>query len=280
MTPQQERTNFWTAQSLNTPVEALTATYITHSFSRHTHEGFAIGVIERGAETFYYRGDIHVAPAGSVVVINPAELHTGQAVSHAGWSYRMFYPEASLLARVASQMKGHSCGIPFFPRPVIEDSVLFHALQTAHVSLEQSPDSLERDTRFITALSLMIRHHADDIPPIQTQDTPSHPVTHAQDYIHSHYDDDISLEQLAQTVHLSPYHLTRLFRQQLGLPPHAYLNQVRVHHAKKLLSIGTPIAEVAQITGFSDQSHLNKAFKRIVGVSPGQYSKIRQDSQL
>jgi AraC-like DNA-binding protein len=82
------------------------------------------------------------------------------------------------------------------------------------------------------------------------------------------------LEQLAQTVYLSPFHLSRLFRERLGVPPHTYLNQIRVQQAQHLLRQGEPVAAVAVSVGFADQAHFSKAFKRIVGVSPGQYRKI------
>lgn len=61
-------------------LELLRATYVTHTFAPHTHEGFALGVIEAGAQVFCYRGARHVAPAGCLVAINPGELHTGEAV--------------------------------------------------------------------------------------------------------------------------------------------------------------------------------------------------------
>ena len=101
-----------------------------------------------------------------------------------------------------------------------------------------------------------------------------------QGYFEKHDGEDISLEQLARMVYLSPFHLSRLFREQVGLPPHSYLNHIRVNRAKTLLNNGLAPAEVASAVGFGDQSHLNKIFKRIVGVPPGKYSKIRQDNLL
>ena len=95
--PPVERAKFWLDRQLG-DMELLDATYVTHSFSRHVHEGFAIGVIEEGAECFYYRGAEHVAPAGSIVVIEPGEIHTGHAVRETGWTYRTLYPDAALLA--------------------------------------------------------------------------------------------------------------------------------------------------------------------------------------
>jgi hypothetical protein len=76
VSPAQEHTHFWRDPALNN-LELLRATYITHAFAPHTHEGYAIGVIENGAEQFKYRRTTHVAPRGSVVHINPGEMHTG-----------------------------------------------------------------------------------------------------------------------------------------------------------------------------------------------------------
>jgi AraC-like DNA-binding protein len=90
-------------------------------------------------------------------------------------------------------------------------------------------------------------------------------------YLEAHYMDNPSLETLAQIAGLSPFHFVRVFRQATGLPPHTYLTQLRINRAKAQLQAGDPIADVAAATGFSDQSHLTRRFKRIVGVTPGQF---------
>ncbi len=269
-----EQTHFWQSQELGSTFESLTATYITHAFGRHTHEGFAIGVIERGAETFYYRGGIHTAPAGSIVVISPDELHTGQAAVDNGWSYRMMYPAADLLVRVASELAGNPRGIPYFGTPIYYDEVVFHALRSAHLALEQSQSALERESCLMHALALLIRRYAEDRPPLAQPALAHDALRQAQDYLRANYAEDTSLEQLARMVYLSPFHLSRLFREQLGLPPHTYLNQIRVNRAKSLLNAGLSPTEVAHAVGFADQSHLTKAFKRVVGIPPGQYPTL------
>lgn len=266
-----EQTKFWLAEDVSN-LELLRATYITHAFSRHVHEGFAIGVIEKGAETFYYRGETHVAPAGSIVVINPGEVHTGQAVDETGWTYRMLYPEAGLLQQAASEAAGRPRTIPYFSRPVIQDAFLARLIRGLHISLEQPASALQRQSHFLTTLVQLIIRHADDrplLPPV----TGEHPaIKRVRAYLEAHYTENVSLPQLARIAGLSMFHLTRLFRQAVGLPPHAYLNQIRVFQAKKRLALGQPIAQVAFETGFADQSHLTRHFKRIVGVTPGQYS--------
>src|SRR5438105_1438296 len=88
-------------------VEFLSARYFSHAFAPHTHEGYAFGVIENGVEAFHYRGALRVAPPGSVIALNPDEIHTGHAAGGArGWQYRMFYPDGALLSRLAGSDRG------------------------------------------------------------------------------------------------------------------------------------------------------------------------------
>ena len=62
--------------------------------------------------------------------------------------------------------------------------------------------------------------------------------------------------------------------RRVGLPPHAYQIQLRVARARELVAAGVPLAEVATMTGFADQSHLTRLFKRVVGIPPGQYAAL------
>jgi AraC-like DNA-binding protein len=72
---------------------------------------------------------------------------------------------------------------------------------------------------------------------------------------------------------MSAFHLARCFKKQLGLPPHAYLTQLRLQRARRLLAGGLGLAEAAAAVGFYDQSALSRHFKKIYGVTPGQYAK-------
>ena len=85
---------------------------------------------------------------------------------------------------------------------------------------------------------------------------------------------------VSQLENVSPFHLVRVFRDQIVLPPHTYLTQVRVKRAKALLAQRWPIAQVAFEVGFADQSHLTRRFKGVVGMPPGQYRKIVQDNRV
>lgn len=269
--PLKERTKFWRDPALSN-LELLRATYVTHAFVPHTHEGYAIGVVERGAESFDYRGGYHTAPAGHIVLINPGEPHTGHAATKAGWAYRMLYPEAALLQGAASQLAGRPQHTPFFPNPVIRDDALARSILNLHITSEESLSALERESHFLWAFTQLIARHADSRPVFKPLPDERQGVTLARDYLDSHYAEDVSLAGLSRLVNLSPFHLLRTFRNIVGLTPHAYVTQVRVAQAKRLLLVGgLPLTQVALDTGFGDQSHFTKRFKQIVGVTPGQY---------
>jgi AraC-like DNA-binding protein len=97
--------------------------------------------------------------------------------------------------------------------------------------------------------------------------------------LHDSYRERISLDQLAACAGLSPFHFLRVFVQDVGLTPHAYLNQIRVREARRKLSLGAPCAQVALDCGFCDQSHMVRAFKRSTGVTPGQYQNAHSTSR-
>lgn len=272
----QENVKFWRDPHFDN-LELLHATYITHTFSPHIHEGYAIGVIQAGAQKTAYRGDTQVMPAGTVCVINPGEVHTGHAADEQGWTYRMLYPNTALLQKIASQIVDKAQSLPFFPNLVIQDDALAQQILFLHRTLENPTISLiERESYLYWILAQLITHHADDrSAPLQVKSEIDY-VKKVREYLDYHYDKNISLESLAQTVNLSPFHLLRVFKQNVGLPPHLYLTHRRIITAKKLLLTGQPISDIALQIGFVDQSHFTNRFKRIVGVTPGQY---RQESK-
>lgn len=268
----QEYVKFWRDPVLR-DLEMLRATYITYAFSRHAHEGFGIAIVEVGAMAFDYRGETHVAPAGSVVVTQPGEIHTGQAVLETGWTYRTLLTASQWLQQAATELADRPWGLPYFEAPVIQDRQLNRNLVRLHRALETSPAQLERESRFLWHMAHLVRNHASDRPPSKALGQENRAITQVRDYLLTHYTSNISLDELAALVNLPPLRLLRTFRKQVGLPPHAFLTHVRVQQARRLLAAGGAISEVALETGFADQSHLHRHFKKMLGVTPGQYAR-------
>jgi AraC-like DNA-binding protein len=276
----QETTKFWRLAQFH-DLELLHAHFVTHAFSRHIHETYAIGVIQQGVEAFSYRQEKHFAPAGNVVVIHPGEVHTGYAANETGWTYRMLYPDVSLFQQAMPNGKASANvqatrsdrGIPYFKEAVIKDDYLMGLMLRLHIALEANTSQLEQDSRLLWTIAQLISRHASDRPYFQPIKQESLAIRQVREYLEAYYANNPSLEELASVVNLSPFYLLRTFRKQVGLPPHEYLNQVRLRSAKRLLSQGYAIAKVAQETGFADQSHLTRQFKRMVGVTPGVYQQ-------
>ncbi len=268
-----ERTKFWCDPTLSN-LELLHATYVTHSFAPHMHEGYVLGIIERGVEQFAYRRSQHVASAGSIVFINPGEMHTGSSATEHGWTYRTLYPATELLQRAASDLVGRQRDMPFFAEPVVHDPEMVTEFSLTHRALEEHPSDLERESRLLWTLARLILRYADDRPYPRSFARDQRGVQLVRSYIEENYAENISLGQLATMAHLSPFHLLRSFRDQMNLPPHAYQIYMRIIHAKHLLRLGGSCIDTAIAVGFADQSHFTKHFKRIVGVPPGLYRGV------
>ncbi|MEW5774555.1 MAG: AraC family transcriptional regulator [Thermodesulfobacteriota bacterium] len=256
----------------------LAADYRRQDFAPHIHEEYALGVIERGAMAFRYRGEGLVAPAGCVNLVVPGEAHDGRGADAAGWSYRMFYLEPSLLARAASELAGRRAAAPHFAAGVLRDPGLAARVRGLHRLLEQDEaPRLALEARLLDLLTHWIARHAVRPPAARRAGREPGAVARARDILDARCAEDLSLAYLAAETGLSPWRLARAFAAAVGLPPHAYLVQARVRRARERLAGPQPLADLAADLGFADQSHFTRAFKRVVGVSPGAWRKIVQD---
>ncbi|MCU0649520.1 MAG: AraC family transcriptional regulator [Gemmatimonadaceae bacterium] len=253
--------------------EILEATYLSQVFGKHTHEEFAIGVVDAGSHVSEWGGATHRAGAGAVIVNNPGDVHTGRPGGRDGWSYRMLYPPAGLLTDVASQLADRTGRLPRFGAPVFDDAHGAREIGAIVHALLGGVEPLEAHSRFLVLFAGLLRRHAVVPPPVVPLRSVSRAVGIAREYLEAHLTESVSLSTLAELVGLHPLYLIRAFRRELGLPPHAYLIQQRVQLAKRRIASGESLTLVALATGFADQSHLSRHFRRIVGVPPGLYAR-------
>jgi AraC-like DNA-binding protein len=243
-------------------IELLHGHYRNFSFSKHFHSVAAIGVVDQGTMSCYWEGKEYDAPAGTVILFNAGDVHAPRGKAGDPWSFRMLYMDRPLSLEVF----GHDSP---FRKPFVKDNRLAANVLRTHRRFRRNVPAMESEIALL-ALSRRLRPHLNPKPREQREGDES--VERARDYIHAHYAQNISLRLLANEVQLSPFYLARNFREHYGIPPHLYLLQVRVERAQALLRSGAPIADVAAQTGFVDQSHFTRHFKRISGVTPGQYS--------
>ena len=267
-----EWTRFFPSKGTSLP-DVLHARFVRHAYTRHTHDEYVVGIIEAGVQRLDLERGVHYSPAGSIVMINPGESHTGGPGLPDGYVYRTFYASESFIRTAAAELGATSAILPSFRKTVITDQRLYDVLLAFHRSLADAAASLEQETHLRHAISLLVRRHTDKGSSNWRLAGATPAIRRARQYLDEGYVRDVSLSELARACGCSPFHLARAFTVQFGLPPHAYLNNLRVAHAKRMIRAGMSLAEVAYAVGYCDQSHLNRRFKKIVGVTPSQYAQ-------
>lgn len=251
--------------------ELLTAEYYAQEFAPHWHDGYSIPVIQSGAQTYRYRGSLRLANVGCIAAINPGEVHTGERATEHGWAYRAFYPSADWMRRLAGDVAGRPVDAPWLPDDAIADAEVAARLAHAHRMLEAGTDLLAAETALTAAFALLLTRHARSRPQAPNLHTDGARVAAMQARLAEELSAPLTLSELAAAVGLSPFHAARLFSAQVGMPPHAWRKQLRLSRALGLLRQNMALAEVAAATGFADQSHFTRHFKRAYGAAPGRW---------
>ncbi|EKO5122896.1 AraC family transcriptional regulator [Vibrio fluvialis] len=266
----KESAKFQVADELG-GIELLDAQYETQNFSRHSHEGYTVGVIERGAQRFYRTGGNHVAPQDSIILVNADEAHTGHSAVEGGWAYKAMYPLPEQFQAISRELGNGGYGTPYFPEAVVYDPELANQFRLVFDTLEKSDNRLLRETLVYASLvKLMARHGKTPPKPVEMSKAQQQ-LTLVKEFLDDFPQADVSLEELAKLAGISPFHLVRAFQKQFGFPPHAYQIQARLRYARTLLNAGHSISDTAQECGFHDQSHLHRHFKKAMGITPKQY---------
>jgi AraC-like DNA-binding protein len=240
-----------------------------HDFPRHSHAQFTVGVFEVGSGTVRYRHAGWRATDGAILAVPPDEVHQAEPLADSGWTYRTLYPSVELVA-LAVGASANSLQA-FFPQPIFHDHELSSETLRVHRALLSDPIDLPIEEAMLGLLRrLVIRHSAGTIP--GGTRSSARAVSVARDYIEAHYSLPVRIADLATVCNTSPFHLIRSFRDAVGMPPHAYLMQVRSNRARDLLQQGKSAAASAYLCGFCDQSQFTRTFKRLFGVTPGAYA--------
>ncbi|MFF4235685.1 AraC family transcriptional regulator [Actinomadura geliboluensis] len=265
------------------PLDLLTARIGHRHYAPHTHDEYAIGVTVDGLETMRYRGEKIYSAAGSIVVVEPGEAHTGGPARPEGFAYLCLYPGAELLGAATAAEAGSVSAEPHFREPIIDDVRLGEALRQAHRALRLGEDPLEGESRLLGVLGALIRRHAVHraaaTPPRGRAD-----AGRIARRVATRLSDELTapptLAEMAADLGLSRYQLLRAFRDAMGMPPYAWLAQHRVARARALLEAGHRPAEAATLVGFADQAHLTRWFRRVLGVTPGAFRDSVQESAV
>ena len=139
-----ERSAYWRHPRFQ-DLGLLEARFTHHHYDRHTHPTYVVALITEGCEhAVVGRGSV-VAPAGTILVVNPEEPHDGAPGMEGGWAYRTLYPTARLMTTVAAELGGS--GSPMFSNTLIEDPALARSLAIAHAQVNAPTETCDHDRR-------------------------------------------------------------------------------------------------------------------------------------
>jgi AraC family transcriptional regulator len=219
----------------------------------------------------------HVPPPAGAIILVPAGT-PGQVHWSGGFDWLQIYLEPGQVARVAAEafdLDPARLEVP--PLDALDLPKLRAAMCAVDAELTAggAGGPLAAESLANVLAVQLLRHVLAPHQPTRRRDgtLPQAKLRAVVEYIEDHLDASPTLEQMAAIARLSAYHFARQFKAATGLPPHQYVIARRVERAQQLLQQyrDLSLAEIAACAGFSDQSQFSHHFKRIVGVTPGQF---------
>lgn len=231
---------------------------------RHVHDSLILGLVTAGVRRITTPSDAASVPVGEVFALAAGLAHAC-APEGGPCSYLAFsIANAPLPTRLPGRL------------PVrMADAELASSLSALAEAVQEQAGSLERQSLLAEVLERLSGH--DQGPAARQQDAQEsaldEAVRRARELLEAGSEPGLSLSELAAACNAEPYALHRAFTRRVGLPPHAFQTHQRLRQAKALLRAGASPGEAALEAGFCDQSHLNRHFARLVGLTPAQYAK-------
>ena len=253
----------------------LEAEFVNHRYERHFHDEMVLAITESGTARIYCWGRWFIARRGDIFVSNPNDPQAAVTFG-ATWKYRAFY-----LTRHGLEQLAPVLDLKSFPRldyGVFQSEALAKELLHVHAKIFKPRTEHAVRKKFIKLLQAIVQARQSGILPKNEKESSRFPTPlqrvsfdTALNYLFQNRTEQCDLESLSMHLGLSRFQVVRLFNQQVGMPPHAFLVQLRLARACWLLRSGSSIASAAVDSGFFDQSALTRHFRRSLGVTPRQY---------
>ncbi len=256
------RTKLWRADELGA-AELLRGSFAGYAYDTHTHDRACLALITHGAIRIKMRGGEFTARAGDLYAIDAEEPHAGWPVDEYGWRLRTLYVDLRRLAATVAD-EPDSVASPALAGPIIRDASLATLFHGVHACSEAAGPRLKREEHYGRFAARLLGRHGRAPSASGPIGREPQAVRRARDFLDH-------LAEIAGAAGLPPFRLFRAFERATGLTPHGYQRQARLHWAAALIRQGRPLSDVAAATGFADQAHLTRSFRKAMGVTPGAY---------
>jgi AraC-like DNA-binding protein len=222
-----------------------------------------------------YRRQNLILGRGDTFLFDPGELFRGAPEDGKPGSFRVIELDVPTFAALR-QDEDPGGSLHFASTVLRAPPLLAHALDALERALLEDADPLEQQSCLVelahAASSTVLERGARRA----RHAAPLGPCERLREILHSSEASRVSLSDFAREADVSQFQLLRAFKRRYGWPPHAYGVHVRVARARQLLREGRTVAEAAAAADFTDQSHLTRHFRRIWGVTPGQYAAVHR----
>ncbi len=252
-------------------LELFTGSFTTYKFKPHFHESYTVIFLNLGIGDYSHAGSSQVVETGGMLVLNPYDVHAGQSVKNHPWHFSSMYISQKIMKRAMASM-GYPNQLPVFQAPIIEDKKIFQKGHAAFPNLIYGNDHIASEHLLIKFLQALIEKHACQKPTKSKAAKGFEEAQLVREYLHLNYLNEVSIKELAQMTGMPEYGLVRTFKKHFHLPPRQYLLNLRIEQAKKLLAQRYSSTEVAYRSGFFDQSHFIRHFKKFIGITPKQFA--------
>lgn len=246
--------------------EVLHARFTDHAYPMHSHDSWTLLIVDSGTVRYELGRAAHATTTASVTLLPPDVSHDGRAATEAGFRKRVVYLDRGV---IDAGLLGSAVDSPAFP-----DHALHRRVVLLHDALATRADDLEAESR-LAFVTERLRQHLSGTASAAEGERGARVAVALRELLDARLVEGLSLEAAAGMLHSHPTHLVRAFGAEFGVPPHLYVTSRRVELARRHLLDGMPAAEAATRSGFYDQSHLSRHFKRLLGVTPGAFAAGR-----
>jgi AraC-like DNA-binding protein len=257
-------------------IELHRGTGINQDFPRHWHDELYLCAILNGTGYVQSPAGNFSTPPGALVMLPAGEVHANRKM---GCTFRCIFIGLKAVQNAVEKFIERRVSGLNFRTGLIKDARTMAGFLRMHRSFDESRSGIGREHALFDFLQKLVARHSAAFLALPRDGNEDAEVRRSKQFLAEHYAERVTLDELARLTGLSPYHLNRSFCRKIGMPPHAYQLHVRVSRAKSALETGSSIARVAMATGFADQSHFTRHFKRLAGVTPARYWRHRKNVQ-
>lgn len=240
-------------------------------FDNHIHSGHVLWLNSKGGENFKVLGTTSVLQPGSISIIEPGIVHSNQPLTKSKRHLRSLYLENDFFLHLEKLVTGTSTQKYNLPTTVINNIAHWRDALALHEAIITGQNKLLIEELCLSLFTPIGDLHFGSSSVHHSIDKGDSRISIIIDYMRAHLENEISLNTLAEIAGCTSYHIIRLFKEIVGMSPHAYLIQLRLERARNLIDKGKTISDAALDAGFSDQSHLTRNFKKRFGITPGIY---------